>query len=422
MTCCLTLNRNRLHEILEGLGEQLARTLERLLADPECRPDPALRAAVPLADAALGLDLGGSLARSALVRWGKAGARVEKGPLVVRTPWQRGVPFAMERFLDLQAELIEDLAPAPGLPLGYAFSFPIRLTGDGDARLIRWTKGVEVPEMIGRRVGRLLAQRIAARGRVCCGPVRVLNDSLALLYAGEGRDAAQMRMGLVVGTGTNLALAWPVRLAAGGEPDGEAALNLESGDFFLPHLTEWDADVDAASENPGRQRLEKALSGMYLNRMLARICTARGGGPPPLLESLADAAPAGSDAGMLHLARALVRRSAQIAAALLTAAVDLRHRITPIDTVRVVAVGGLLRGRLAGRCEYMGTLVQTLNELLKEYELGHVRVKVCTVPDATLVGAARAALTGRWGCDDDHSGAHQPGAMRRRPLRGAPDF
>ncbi len=395
VTCCLTLSRNRLHEILDSLRAQLARKLERLLADPECRPDPALSPKVPLADAALGLDLGGSRVRSALVRWGKTGAWVEKGPLVVRMPWQRGVPFPMERFLELQAQLIEDLAPEPGLPLGYAFSFPIRPAGDGDARLIRWTKGIEVPAMIGRRVGRLLAQHIAARGRIRCGPVRVLNDSMALLYADEGRDAAQMRMGLVVGTGTNLALAWPAGTAAGGEPDSEAALNMESGDFFLPHLTEWDADLDAASENPGRQRLEKVLSGMYLNRMLALICTARGGGPPPMLESLADAVPQGPDAGMLHLARVLVRRSAQIAAALLTAAVDLRHRTAPIDTVRVVAVGGLLRGRLAGHCEYLGTLVQTLNELLEAYELGHVRVKVCTVPDATLLGAARAALAGK---------------------------
>ena len=45
---------------------------------------------------------------------------------------------------------------------------------------------------------------------------------------------------------------------------GLIPVNLESGNFHPPFLTAVDDTVDAISGNPGKQRFEKAVSGMYL--------------------------------------------------------------------------------------------------------------------------------------------------------------
>ena len=50
--------------------------------------------------------------------------------------------------------------------------------------------------------------------------------------------------------------------------DGLIPVNLESGNFHPPFLTAVDNTVDGISGNPGKQRFEKAVSGMYLGDIL----------------------------------------------------------------------------------------------------------------------------------------------------------
>ena len=389
------LSRNQVNAIAADLEDQLAAALDEALAAPVWRSDPGLgRPALP-EGRALALDLGGSRVRAALVRWTEGRASVETGPLMGDMPWQRGIPLDRERFLDIQAELIERLDPPAGLPLGYCFSYPTRATADGDGRLTRWTKGIEVPDMVGQPVGRLLAEHLARRGRVCCGRVRVINDAAALLHASLTEPAADFRIGLVVGTGTNLAVAWPWidPQAPGRAARGQVAVSLESGRFRPLHLTASDEALDAASENPGAQRLEKAVSGLYLQRLLQKACAPADPGGLPSLAALAEACPdAGDRAG--SVARSLVRRSAMIVAALLAAAITLRRRAVPLKTVRVVAEGGLYWSRFQGRLLYSETVARSLSGLLAARQgPARVRVDIGVVADATLVGSALAAMS-----------------------------
>jgi hexokinase len=392
----LALGAVRWDRMVRDFRALLARALEARLSLVQFDPSPASSSPPgPRQDRALALDLGGTWARSALVRVTAQGATIAAGPLAARMPWQRGRPLDQDRFFEFQSEMIQKLAPEPDLPLGYCFSFPARPTRDGDARLLGWTKGVEVPGMVGRRVGRGMIDWLARRGGIRCPKVRVINDSQALVYAAPFQAPTPLRMGLVVGTGTNLAVAWPPprqeRPPRGG-PVPETVINLEAGGFFLPHLTRWDVQVDGASENPGEQRLEKAVSGLYLDRLLARIWAAAGRGAPPGLAALSGAAPEEQDAGMLALAGALVRRSARIVAALMAAAIDLRRQVSPIDAVQVVAEGGLFWSRWGQIPLYAQTVSQTLTQWLAGQGLAHVRVTIQALADATLLGAARAAL------------------------------
>ncbi len=39
------------------------------------------------------------------------------------------------------------------MPIGYCFSYPTESVPGGDAKLLRWTKGVDIKEMIGKYIG-----------------------------------------------------------------------------------------------------------------------------------------------------------------------------------------------------------------------------------------------------------------------------
>ncbi len=346
-------------------------------------------AAVPCGQARA-LDLGGSRLRAAIVGREAGHTRIVAGPALRDMPWQRGRILSRDRFLAFQSEALEALGGPCDLPLGYCFSYPCQATADGDARLLGWTKGVEVPDVVGHRVGRLLCDALAGRGRVRCRTVRVVNDSVALLWAGLAGPPADFYLGLVAGTGANLAVFWP----AADAPGSEVAINLEVGGFHPPHLTDADETVDRESENPGAQRLEKAVSGLYLPRLLKAVCptAAVSGDSRDLIERVAaDSSGARPEAAA---AFALLRRSAQILAAVLAAAIGLRRQQGPIASVRVVAEGGLFWSCAEGRFDYRQTLLEALLPLMRRQDLEAVRVSVDRVANATLIGSALAALTG----------------------------
>ncbi|MBN1336072.1 MAG: hypothetical protein JXB39_08940 [Deltaproteobacteria bacterium] len=365
-------------EFATAVREGLARDGAEIAAFPAFLPPLPPH----LAGWAIAVDVGGTHVRAALVAHGPGGTRVEAGPIsgpVVRG--RPGAPVPCAAFFGCQADLVASLAPPPGLPLGYCFSYPATVLPGGDARLVRWTKGVEVVGVEGREVGALLAGQLALRGVRVSG-VRVLNDTVAVLLAGDpGPDARAV--GLVAGTGTNMAILAP---AVPKVPDwnGPMAVNLESGAFRPSHLTRWDEAVDASSVDPGCQRFEKAVSGQYLP-LLFRAASASperigpGDGGEALVR-IRTGTP-GEDA---DLAAAILDRSADLVAAGLVAAADVLG-----GPPSVVAEGSLF-WRSPGYRERVEGTARTL--------LGLPEGLSCTaVPDATLVGAARAALLPRGG-------------------------
>jgi len=190
-------------------------------------------------------------------------------------------------------------------------------------------------------------------------------------------------VGLVVGTGTNMAIVVEV-LPKVASWTGPMAVNLESGAFWPSHLNLWDEEVDAASEDPGRQRLEKALSGRYLPLLFRAAATAperiAPGEGAEAVARVRDGNP-GDDA---DLAAAILDRSADLVAAGLAAVADVVG-----GPIRVVAEGSLF-WRTAGYRERVETSAALL--------LGSGdRLACVAVPGATLAGAARAALLVRGG-------------------------
>jgi hexokinase len=172
--------------------------------------------------------------------------------------------------------------------LGFTFSFPVHQVSINEGTLIRWTKGFDIPDAIGKDVCALLQAEIDALGL----PVRVaalVNDTVGTLmarsYTSPGKTGTLL--GAIFGTGTNGAYVEKLEritklkqpgTKAGTSPSEDMIVNTEWGSFdnhlsVLPN-TPYDQALDAESVNPGIQMFEKRVSGMFLGEILRRALIA----------------------------------------------------------------------------------------------------------------------------------------------------
>jgi len=166
--------------------------------------------------------------------------------------------------------------------LGFTFSFPVHQQGINKGKLIRWTKGFDIPDAIGKDV---CAELQAAIDELDL-PIKVaalVNDTVGTLmarsYSSPGKSGAVL--GAIFGTGTNGAYVEKlanVKKPMEGDYDestGNMVVNTEWGSFdnqlnVLPN-TQYDVDLDKESVNPGIQMFEKRVSGMFLGEIVRRV-------------------------------------------------------------------------------------------------------------------------------------------------------
>ena len=173
--------------------------------------------------------------------------------------------------------------------LGFTFSFPVHQVGINKGTLIRWTKGFDIADTIGKDVCALLQDEIDALGL----PVKVaalVNDTVGTLMARSYTSPGKTKtlLGAIFGTGTNGAYVEKLSRvskmdAVHGDAEydattGDMIINTEWGSFdnslrVLP-VTPYDAALDRESVNPGMQMFEKRISGMFLGEILRRALLA----------------------------------------------------------------------------------------------------------------------------------------------------
>lgn len=376
------LNLQQLQEIVACFSERILRGLAT--ADTEIAALPTFMT-LPSGHQqgrALVIDTGGTNMRAAMVELTPADGVILSGPVSDKVPDGRdGNALQAEQFFGAQAALSKKLDHVePGLPLGYCFSYPAESTPEGDAVLLRWTKGLRIDGVVGQKVGAALQTSLTNLGLTTKDP-KVLNDTVASLLGGAHLYAkpeyGQNYIGLILGTGTNMAGVFSPTQLTKVDTDQPMVVNLESGNFDCPHLSEWDRKLDAQSQNPGAQRLEKAVSGHYLPQLFDLISPGHHLGTDS--SKLVELRKNDSEAG--KLATALLTRSAKLAAAGLAAVASLYD---PQFKTAVLGEGGLLWGDPL----FAPQIVQTLKELLptRHVELVHQRENV------NLLGAACAAI------------------------------
>ena len=152
--------------------------------------------------------------------------------------------------------------------IGFCFSYPAEISPHRDGKLIKWTKEMKAPGVIGRFVGRGLMDALGPAG--IGKKVVLLNDTIATLLAGKvAADKARYGsyVGFILGTGTNIAYLEQNKniLKAGRlDPAGSQAINVESGSFSKAPRGDIDELLDSETEDPGSQLFEKMISGKYL--------------------------------------------------------------------------------------------------------------------------------------------------------------
>ncbi|AMD19497.1 HCL654Wp [Eremothecium sinecaudum] len=181
------------------------------------------------------------------------------------------------------------------IKMGFTFSFPVDQTSLSKGTLIRWTKGFNIQDTVGKDVVELLQHHLEQVGLKHVRVVALLNDTvgtfLSHCYSSGGAsfksgEISEPIIGCIFGTGTNgcymeklenikkLPQSFIDEMLAQGKK--EMCINIEWGSFdeelkYLP-TTKYDEFIDQKySPNPGHNLFEKRVSGYYLGELLRTI-------------------------------------------------------------------------------------------------------------------------------------------------------
>ena len=395
------LDNEQLKGIAHAFREKVEEGLNKNNSEIQCIPTFILPKATDVKGKALVLDLGGTNYRVAIVDFS-----TEKPIIYPNNGWKKDMSimkspgYTREELFKELADLIVEIKREEEMPIGYCFSYPTESIPGGDARLLRWTKGVDIREMVGQFVGQPLLEYLNEKNKIRFTGVKVLNDTIASLFAGLTDKSYDAYIGLIVGTGTNMATFIPSDKITKLDPEchvqGLIPVNLESGNFYPPFLTAVDDTVDATSDSLGKQRFEKAVSGMYLGDILKAAF------PLEEFEEKFDARKLTAIMNYpdihkdiyVQVAHWIYNRSAQLVAASLAGLIALLKSYNrDIHRVCLIAEGSLFWSESRKDKNYNILVMEKLQELLRELELEDVEVHINSMDNANLIGTGIAALS-----------------------------
>ncbi len=221
------------------------------------------------------LDAGGTNLRSAVVTIDSTGKAQITSFNKGRMPGTQGRVGAKEFFTHF-ADMLMPVIDASEM-IGFCFSYAAEVTPQRDARLIKWSKQIDAPEIEGALVGAGLLERLAMRGYK--RDIVILNDTVATLLAGRCAGVARdysAYVGFILGTGTNTAyVERNARIGKRPELDqaGSMVINVESGAFQRVEQSHFDRLMDATTKDCGRYTFEKMISGAYLGAVGSVVLT-----------------------------------------------------------------------------------------------------------------------------------------------------
>jgi len=207
------------------------------------------------------IDVGGTNVRAAVITLHQRGVLDIKRLPAFPTPGI-GRQMSVEAFFRVIARGV-----GPGLtddPVGICFSLAADPLPDGDAVVTAGAKQLDVPGLVGSRVGASFRGAAQALCLPCGQRITVINDTLAAALGGR-IDAGQGRysgyVGFIYGTGTNTAYR---------EPTG-AIINVESGAYCGFPTGDIDDLYDRGHIDSGCDRFEKMVSGGYQGGLMALV-------------------------------------------------------------------------------------------------------------------------------------------------------
>ncbi|MEG0153025.1 MAG: hypothetical protein RR744_07585 [Cellulosilyticaceae bacterium] len=191
--------------------------------------------------------------------------------------------LSKEAFFNTMVDYTKEVA-SKGTDVGFCFSYPTEISRDKDGTLLRWSKEVKAPEVVGEKIGANLVKglkTIDGKDR----KIVILNDTVATLLGGQGISSHRIfdgYMGFIFGTGTNVCYIENVSQISKIDSDGlegTMIVNTESGAYNQLPRGVIDKAFDQTTNNPGDYQFEKMVSGRYLGPITLEVlhAAARGG-------------------------------------------------------------------------------------------------------------------------------------------------
>lgn len=276
-----TLSKSKLQELTEEFQKQLEIGLK--CTDGMLKALPTFVYDLPKGNEVgkfLTVDLGGTNLRIGLVELlGNGKFVIKKDSSVVPDDLKCGsgreifefIACNIEKFLEhpeIEAEL--------PLKLGFTFSFPVEQKSLAHGRILGWSKEIDAKDVIGLDAVSLLQSALHSRG-LNIAVEALVNDTVGTLLAQIYRDD-RTKMSVILGTGSNAAYVEKSSQVIKTKIDSDVTvINIEWGSFgdgtntnILP-ITRFDFRLDNESKNPGLQKYEKMISGMYLGEIFRLI-------------------------------------------------------------------------------------------------------------------------------------------------------
>ncbi|KAL8618135.1 hypothetical protein ACOMHN_034362 [Nucella lapillus] len=230
----------------------------------------------------LALDLGGTNFRVLLVRLNGHDIDIQSKTYLIPQRIMLGTGTQLfDHIADCIGKFVRDHnLSGHTLPLGFTFSFPCRQEGLAKARLSKWTKGFRCEGVVGEDICSLLHEALKRRTNCNVEIVAIVNDAVGTLMSAAHMDR-NCTIGLILGTGCNACYMENISNVGTWEGDEtskpeQVIINTEWGAFgdngCLDFLrTEYDRELDTFSINPGKQILEKMISGMYMGEIVRLV-------------------------------------------------------------------------------------------------------------------------------------------------------
>lgn len=312
-----------------------------------------------------------------------------------------------ELFLRLAQEVKTLIRDETAEALGLTFSFPFRQSCLSEAYLTNWTKEIATSNTEGRDIAAMFRHSLNKIG-LSIPLTAVINDTVATHLAGSYTDSSTIA-GIILGTGHNGSYLEPYHPLTG----SSMLVNLECGNFNLLRATPWDEQLDRDSEKPGQQKLEKMVSGCYLEELAvivlkewakaneSGLCEALGRRLPCAVMAQLITLPSkevkkaadllddhcgwqGDEEtvqGLVQVIQTLLNRSATLAAGTI---LGILQKQQPIVGQKVrIAVDGSLYRCMPGYAAYLQAILAQ--------EIQQQGVALRTIDDASALGAAIAA-------------------------------
>lgn len=366
------------------------------------------------------IDAGGTNFRAAVVQFDDNNKAQIKNLTKKKMPGI-GREVSKIEFFDILAGYVKDIADKSDR-IGFCFSYPCDMQPDKDGRLVQFSKEIKADEVVGQMIGENLLAAMKRLSLPVDKRIVILNDTVTTLLAGLERDGFDGYIGFILGTGTNTCYIEKnsnITKLSDLANDKSQIINVESGGYANAPAGIIDKSFDLTTDCPGKQLLEKMISGAYLGPLCLEVVrTAAKSGLFTSIEterinritsldtkSISDylAEPSARShtlgevladvsnydkAVMQALIEAIVTRAAKLTAVNLSAAVMKSGKGQNPDKPVCIAAEGTTFYYLTGMRE-------KIEHYLKEFLTDKKKLcyKIINVENATLIGAAIAGLT-----------------------------